>query len=80
MLHVPLDHVQVLLDVVEMLNGFVRPQAAGVPLVLGRADLFHRLVEVVSAEIEEKKDSCYKQLKVHITPTSGTSKAGPQRL
>lgn len=77
--HVPLDHVQMLLDVVEMLNGFVRPQTAGVPLVLGGADLFHRLMEVVSAENKET-DSCYKQLKVHIIPSSGASKPGPQGL
>lgn len=77
--HVPLDQVQMLLDVVEMLNGFVRPQTAGVPLVLGRADLFHRLLEVVSAEIKET-DSCYKQLKVHVIPISGASKPGPQVL
>lgn len=62
-----------LLEVVEMLNGFVRPQTAGVPLVLGRADLFHRLMEVVSAEIKET-DSCYKQLKVHNIPIPGAPK------
>lgn len=41
--------MQVLLDVVEVLDGLVGSQAAGVPpLVLGRADLFQRLVERVS--------------------------------
>lgn len=54
-LHVLLQHVQMLLDAVEMLNGFVRPQTACVPLVLGRSDLFHRLVKVASAEKTTKK-------------------------
>lgn len=52
-LHVPFDRVQVLLDVVEVLHGLVRAHAAPRALVLGRADLFHRLVKGVPAATKE---------------------------
>lgn len=89
-LHVPLHHVQMLLDVVEMLNGFVRPQTARVPLVLGRSDLFHRVVEIASAETTTTKklvrctylssvsglELCQK-LKAFTVSTWGVSKSSP---
>lgn len=49
LIHVPFDRVQVLLDVVEVLNGLVGSDAAGVALVLGRADLLQGLVKGGSA-------------------------------
>lgn len=48
-LHVPFDHVQMLLDVVEVLHSLVCSHAACVALVLGWADLFQGLVKGVPA-------------------------------
>lgn len=55
-LHVPLDQVKMLLDVVEVLDGLVRPHAARRALLLvllRRADLLQRLVEGVPAATEQ---------------------------
>lgn len=55
-LHVPLHQVKMLLDVVEVLDGLVRPHAtrrALLLVLLRRADLLQRLVEGVPAATEQ---------------------------
>ena len=55
-LHVSLDRVQVLLDVVEVLNGLVGSHAARVTLLLDWSDLFQGLVKGVSATTKKIKN------------------------
>lgn len=52
-LHVPLDHVKMLLDVTEVLDGLVVSHADRCALLLRRADLLQRLLEGVPAETEQ---------------------------
>lgn len=71
-LHVPLDQVKMLLDVVEVLDGLIRPHAArrALLVLLRRADLLQGLVEGVP-EVTEQIVSLQQRAEAAV--------AGPQR-